>query len=151
MITVYPIKIDYEAIEEKGREYNVLVEMSSDIHVEDLTKITKTSDKHTMDLTGNVLPFYSVNCLYFNKFTVLKDGRVYMCPIAAHSNIFNKAFHQNLELKEKDSLDIYRIDSWREIAEFSAKSVPFCRYCDLKHWYHHSQWKSSNKTIEEYI
>ena len=151
MITVYPIKIDYEAIEKKGREYNVLVEMSSNIHVEDLTKITKISDKHTMDLTGSIPPFYSVNCLYFNKFTVLKDGRVYMCPIAAHSDIFNKAFEQNLQLKEMDSLDIYSIESWEQIAEFSAKPVPFCRYCDLKHWYHHSQWKCSSKRIEEYI
>lgn len=151
MITVYPIKLDYEKIEQKGQEYGVLVEMSSNIHVDELTKITKISDKHTLDLNGKVPSFYCVNCLYFNKFTVLKDGKIYMCPVSAHSNIFNEAFEQNLELKEKDYVDIYKVDSWNEVTEFSSNYVPFCRYCDLKHWHHHSQWKPSNKKIEEYV
>lgn len=151
MITVYPINVDYEKIEKKGQEYNILVEMSSNIHVDELTKITKISDKHTIDLKGEVPPFYFVNCLYFNKFTVLKDGKIYMCPVAAHINIFNDAFQQNLELQEEDYRDIYKVSSWNEITEFSSNRIPFCRFCDLKHWYHHSQWKASNKKIEEYI
>ena len=40
---------------------------------------------------------------------------------------------------------------WREIAEFTAKRVPFCSYCDLKHWGPHSVWKASSKKIEEYV
>ena len=151
MITVYPIKLAYDEIEKKGKEYGVVVEMSSNIHGDELTKITKISDKHTMDLSGNIPYYYSVNCLYFNKFTVLKDGKVYMCPVAAHSNIFNEAFEQNLPIYKGDYRDIYAVNSWKEIAEFSARCTPFCRHCDLKHWYHHSQWKASNKTIEEYI
>ncbi len=151
MITVYPINIPYEKIENKGNEYNVKVEMSSNIHGVELTKITKISDKHTLDLTGSIPTYYSVNCLYFNKFTVLKDGRLYMCPIAAHSNIFNKAFGQNLEITKKDYIDIYKANSWLEIVNFSSDCVPFCRYCDLKHWYHHSNWKTSSKKIEEYV
>lgn len=150
-VTVYPINLDYKKIEEKAASYGVLLAMSSDIHAKNLTKVVKISDKHTLDLTGSVEKFYCVNCLYFNKFCVLKDGRIYMCPVAAHSDIFNKRFDQNLEVKDEDYLDIYKIESWEKIAEFSCRYVPFCSYCDLKHWGHHSEWKASSKKIEEYI
>ena len=150
-VTVYPIKLDYEEIERKAKEYGVVITMSSDIHAAELTKKVKISDKHTMKLEGNMEAFYCVNCLYFNKFNVLKDGRIYMCPIAAHIDIFNRRFGTNLELKEADSLNIYQIESWKEIADFSSNYVPFCSYCDLSNWRHHSQWKASNKTIDEYI
>lgn len=150
-VTIYPIKLDYEKIEKKAAEYGVSLDMSSDVHAKILTKVVKTSDKHTMDLAGAIEKFYCVNCLYFNKFLVLKDGRIYMCPIAAHIDIFNKRFGQKLEIKEGDYLDIYQIKSWREIAEFSCRYTPFCSYCDLKQWRHHGPWEPSKKTIEEYI
>lgn len=150
-VTVYPIRIDYGKIEKKAAEYGVTLTMSSDIHAKALTKVVKISDKHTLDLSGTIDKFYCVNCLYFNKFSVLKAGKIYMCPIAAHSDIFNKCFGQDLKIKEADYLDIYQISSWREISEFSCQYVPFCSYCDLKHWGHHSEWKASSKQIGEYI
>lgn len=150
-VTVYPVRLDYLAMEEKAKEYGVQLFMSSNIHAGKELKIKKISDKHTMDLTGSIDKFYCVNCLYFNKFNVLKEGRLYMCPIAAHSDIFNEAFEQNLALQEKDSLNIYSVKNWKEIAEFSCQYVPFCSYCDLKHWGHHSEWKASSKKIEEYV
>lgn len=150
-VTVYPIKFDYEALEKKAKEYGVVLAMSSDIHATELTKIVKISDKHTLDMNGNVDKFYCVNCLYYNKFNVLKDGRLYMCPVAAHSNILNEHFGIELNLLEDDSLDVYKISSWEEISEFSSSWVPFCRYCDLKKWGHHSNWKPSTKKLDEYF
>lgn len=150
-VTVYPIKLDYEKLERKAVEYGVTLAMSSDIHAKNMTKAVKISDKHTLDLSGSIEKFYCVNCLYFNKFCVLKDGRLYMCPIAAHIDIFNKSFGQSLEIREGDFLDIYRIHSWEDIAEFSCRHVPFCDYCDLKHWGPHSEWNASSKKIEEYV
>lgn len=150
-VTVYPVKLDFIAIEEKAKEYGVPLAMSSDIHAKNLTKVVKISDKHTLDLTGSIEKHVCVNCLYFNKFCVLKDGRIYMCPVAAHSNIFNEKFNKNLTIDAKDYLDIYKIESWKDIADFSCQYVPFCSYCDLKRWGHHSEWKTSTKKIEEYI
>lgn len=112
----------------------------------ELPHIYKREDM--MNLSGEIDNFYCVNCLYFNEFNVLKKGRIYMCPIAAHSDIFNKRFKKNLELKDADSLDIYRIESWKEVSEFGAKRTPFCKYCDLKHWGHHSPWKPSTKKLK---
>jgi len=150
-VTVYPINLDYEAIEKKAAEYGVSINMSSNIHAKKSTKNVKISDKHTMKPDKSIDKFYCVNCLYYNKFNVLKNGRIYMCPVAAHSDIFNSAFNQNLELTENDSIDIYKINSWEEIAEFSSRYIPFCSYCDLKHWGRYSEWKASTKKIEEYI
>lgn len=150
-VTVYPIKLDYGKIEDKAKEYGVSLAMSSNIHASELTKVVKISDRHTMDLEGGVEKFYCVNCLYFNKFNVLKDGKLYMCPIAAHSNILNEKFGIRLELSKDDALDICSVDSWEEIADFSSWHVPFCRYCDLKKWGHDSRWKKSRKTMDEYF
>lgn len=150
-VTVYPIGLAYEDIEEKAAEYGVTLAMSSDIHAQSLTRDVKISDKHTLDLSGSIEKFYCVNCLYFNKFCVLKEGKIYMCPVAAHSGIFNKSFGQNLRIRDKDYLDIYEIESWKEISEFSCQYTPFCSYCDLKRWGRHSEWKASSKMIEEYI
>ncbi len=150
-VTVYPVKVDYAEIERKAAEYGVSLGMSSNIHAQKSTKVVKISDKHTLDLKGQVEKFYCVNCLYFNKFNVLKDGRVYMCPVAAHIDIFNKRFNQELELRPEDSLDIYEIDSWERIAEFSCQYAPFCSHCDLKRWGRHSEWKASSREIGEYV
>jgi organic radical activating enzyme len=151
IVTVYPIKLDYEAIEQKAKEYGIPLWLSSNIHADKLTKVVKITDKHRMDLHGKVARHYCLNCLYFNKFNTLKNGRYYMCPVQAHSNIFNDRFNQNLKLTDKDSLDIYKVKDWREFAEFAANWVPFCRYCDIKNWGPYSEWKASTKQIEEYV
>lgn len=150
-VTVYPINLNFTAIEKKAKEYGVNISMSSDIHAEELMKTSKISDKHTLDLNGGVGREYFISCLYFNKFNVLKDGRYYMCPIAAHINIFNKAFNQKLKLTNEDSLDIFKVSEWHELAEFSSSYTAFCKYCDIKNWGPHSQWKPSNRKIEEYV
>jgi hypothetical protein len=150
-VTILPIKFDYKALVQKAKEYGIVLAMSSNIHANELTEIIKISDKHTFDLSGEAGKGYFLTCAYFNKFNVLKDGRYYMCPVAAHIDIFNKYFSQNLELTQADSLDIYKVENWEEFAEFAANYVPFCRYCDVKNWHAHSQWKASTKTIEEYV
>lgn len=151
LVTVYPINIDYDEMEKLAAKYDVKLTMSSDIHGVNLTKTVKISDKHTMDLTGSVGNAYSVACPYFNKFGVLKDGKIYMCPIAAHIDIFNKHFNQQLEITEEDYLDIFKISSWKEIAEFRSRSTHFCSYCDQKKWTHYGEWRASTKKIDEYI
>ncbi len=150
-VTVYPIKLDYAAIEKKAEEYDIDLIMSSNIHAEELTRVVKISDKHTLRLNGDVDDFYFVNCLYFNKFNVLKDGKLYMCPIEAHIDIFNKKFNKNIEYADGAFLDIYNLTSWEEIREWTSHRIPFCSYCDQKDWGPRAEWKASTKSIEEYV
>ncbi len=150
-VTVYPIALDFAALEKKAAEYGVTLQLSSNIHLDEFTRIVKITDKHPFNLEGRAPVANCVSCLYFNKFNVLKDGRFYMCPIAAHIGIFNKAFNQDLRLTEADSLDIFQAKDAQEIVEFTSRFVPFCGYCDLKNWRPYSDWKPSTKSILEYI
>jgi hypothetical protein len=150
-VTSYPLKFDYAALERKAIEYGVALAVSSNIHADKLTKIVKISDKHTFDPARGADVQSFASCLYFNKFNVLREGRYYMCPVAACIGIFNDYFKQNLQLTEADSLVIYIVFSYMEFAEFATKRTPFCGYCDLKKWGPHSEWKASTKSIDEYI
>ena len=150
-VTLYPLKFDYLALKKKAEEYGVPLAMSSNIHADELTKIVKVSDKHTFDLSCNAPKYGFISCLYFNKFNVLREGRYYMCPVAACIGIFNEKFNQNLQLTEKDSVDIYNAESWKDFSDFAANRVPFCGYCDVPKWHSVSEWKVSSKKIEEYV
>ena len=151
VVTAYPLNFDYTALEKKAEEYDVQIFVSSDTHSKEQKTSVKTTNKKALDLSGNVGKEYFASCGYFNKWNVLKDGRYYMCPISAHIDIFNKAFDQNLEITDADSLDIYEVTDWQEFSQFSSNRIPFCDYCDLKKWNPFSEWKPSTNTIEEYL
>jgi hypothetical protein len=76
---------------------------------------------------------------------------LYTCPVIPYSQYFNEAFEQNLHESEDDSIDIYAAKSYDELAEFAAKRVPFCAYCDVKNRTHGHKWRQSSKTIDEYL
>jgi hypothetical protein len=150
-ITRYPIKLDYAALIQKAEQYDVQLQISSDIHSELPIEDAKISFKHTFGLSGKTEDIFFPACHYFNHLGVLKDKRYYMCPISAHIDIFNKYFDQNLMLTEDDSINIFDVKSWREIAEWQSNRIPFCGYCDIKRWGSHSVWKPSTKQITEYV
>lgn len=150
-VTLYPVKFDYAPLKNKAEEYGIPLAMSSNIHADELTKVVKISDKHVFNLSCDAPKYGFISCLYFNKFNVLREGRYYACPVSACIGIFNKKFNQNLQLTEKDSVDIYSTESWEDFAAFSAGRVPFCGYCDVLNWRRHSEWKASSKKIEEYV
>lgn len=149
-ITRYPINLDYKAIIKKAAAYNVELLLSSDVHSEVPLEDAKITYKHTFDLEGKGDDIFFPVCHYFNHLGVVKDGRYYMCPVSAHVDIFNKYFNENLQLTEHDSIDIFKVQSFKEIAEFQANKIPFCSYCDIRKWGEHSVWKPSTNSIEEY-
>ena len=149
-ITRYPIKLDYDTIKSKAKEYGVNLALSSDIHSETPIEEAKISYKHTFRFDKDEDNIFFPACHYYNHLGVVKSGRYYMCPVSAHVDIFNKRFGKNLEMTEEDSIDIYKINSWEEIARFLANRIPFCEYCDIRKWGSNSVWKPSTKEIGEY-
>jgi len=150
IVTRYPVNINYNAIEELGKKYGVKLNMSANIH-SPIPTLDKFSHKIPFDLNGKQRIYGAVSCFHFNHCRTLKDGRLYTCNIISNSNIFNNYFNQNLEVLEKDSIDIYKAKNFEEIVEFMAKPPPFCRYCDVKNRKVHSTWKRSSKKMEEYV
>ena len=149
-ITRYPIKLDYDAIKAKAVEYGVNLALSSDIHSETPIEEAKISYKHTFRFDKDADNIFFPACHYYNHLGVVKGGKYYMCPVSAHINIFNKKFGKNLEHTKKDYIDIYKAESWEEIAKFQANRIPFCEYCDIRKWGSNSVWKPSSNSIDDY-
>jgi hypothetical protein len=63
---------------------------------------------------------------------------------------FNKAFNQNLEIMDEDSLDIFMDISSRDVLEFLASPVPFCRYCNKDKTKLGQRWAVSKRVIGEW-
>ncbi len=63
----------------------------------------------------------------------MHHGKVYTCSLPTGIKHFNKYFNKNLEVTKADYIDIYEAKDLKEILEFVAKPIPFCRYCDVYH------------------
>lgn len=151
IVTRYPISLDYYAIKQLAEKYHVPLTISSNIHAGMPLATTKLSIKRPFDLKGEQRVYEAVCCGQFNRCRALKDGRLYTCNISSNIDIFNAYFGENLVLHEEDSISIYEVECYEEIAEYMTKPMRFCKYCDLRNRRVHSPWKRSAKTLEEYL
>jgi len=150
VVTRYPVNLDYDAIEKLAEKYGVKLKISAEIHAA-IPTTDKFSVIEPLDLDGKQPIYGAASCFYFNRCRTLRNGRLYTCNRIADIGFFNDYFNKNLEVSEKDSIDIYKAKNFEEIAEFMAKIPPFCRYCDIKNLKWHSAWKRSSKKMEEYV
>ena len=141
-LTRYPLMLNFKAIEEKARLENVKLEFFG------LRKHKMI--KYTLNPNGDCPLFPVVECAQFNNCTVLRNGKVYLCPISANIGHFNAKFGQIFGTNEHNYIDIYTARNFQEIAEFLSHPVPFCRYCDIGARELH-EWTRSNGTIDEWI
>jgi hypothetical protein len=51
---------------------------------------------------------------------------------------------------EKDYINIYKVDTIKEIVSFLHNPVPFCRYCNLNDSTYGIEWEVSKKEISEW-
>jgi len=147
-LTQYPINLNFQAIEDKAKEYGVKLIRFMNAADRKLEGV-KFSVKHPFDLSGNQEHYRFISCYQFNESITLKDGKIYTCPIIPYVNHFNDYFNQNLEITKEDYIDIYKAKSYEELAEFVTKRVPFCRYCDVKNRTSF-EWKQSERSINEW-
>ena len=151
-ISLYPINIDFKNIERIAMEQKVHL-----IYDEDYTKTySHISDKHTMykwylDIAGkqNYIKNYN-NCRHKGGLCItLRDGKLYPCCTVAHIIFFNRMFNKNLDVTDRDYIDIYKTDSIDDVYDFMIKPFPFCRYCiPLKQ--HTVDWSVTKKEITEW-
>lgn len=142
MVTTYPIKLDFEQIDKKAKEYGLKYERFVEIgkvnpnEVGESRYFDKDCDKlsvhHPFDLKGEVEKWQYISCYQFNESITLRHGKIYTCPFIPYVDYFNKYFNQNLEVTENDYIDIYKANSYEEIAEFCTHRTDFCRYCKIK-------------------
>lgn len=147
-VTKYPINLDFEKIEQLAKQKNIKFCFSN--HPEE---IIKTSHKIFFDLEGKQNAQESfTHCSHVKQgCTFLADGKLYLCTVAPNSKNFNLYFDKNLELSEKDCIDIYKTNSGKKILDFLSKPIPFCRYCNVKKRTVNNPWARSKKDISEWV
>jgi len=145
-ISVYPIKIDHVKIKQMGRKYKIEI-----IYWGSLKQKNKIWEKMPVDIHGTQTAHESFKLCYAANYCFqLVNGKIYPCFRVAYIQYFNKKFDMNLEVCEKDFVDIYKMQTIEEILEFLCKPVPFCRYCDMKKTVY-TDWFISKKELNEWV
>ena len=161
-MTQYPIPLKLESIIEGAEEAGVPVTFDPPIFDKGARlwifseigalsyKGVKHSVKHPFDLSGQQEKFRYISCYQFNESIVLRNGKIYTCPMIPYAHYFNEYFNQNLEVKEDCYIDIYEAQSFWEIADFCTRRTSFCNYCAV-HKRNSRPWKQSEHTMEEWV
>ncbi len=145
-ITKYPVKIDWDKIDDIAEKYRVNIEYWLANN-----EAIKHSWKYPMDLSGSQNANENfLNCNDANNCIFLRDGKLFTCVVPPNIHHFNEYFGKNLEVCEKDYIDIYKAKDIDEILRFLATPIPFCRYCNVKGRKYDLPWKTSKRDIHEW-
>ena len=145
-ITKYPIKLDYDLIENTAKKHNVKLSFFNN------TSILKTSYKIPLDLKGKQDPRLNfLNCHHANNCIFLRYGKIYTCTIAPNIHHFNEYYKTNIPLTDRDGIDIYKANNLNDILQFVSNPIPFCRFCNVKNRSYGHKWGISTKDINEWI
>ncbi|MDR1159509.1 MAG: radical SAM protein, partial [Syntrophomonadaceae bacterium] len=145
-ISDFPVNIHVAEIQAKRKKYKVCVGYT-------LSKETGMW-KSPLDLDGGQdaeANFAVCGAAKMGCCVALRDGKIYICPAAAHIQFFNKYFGKDLRVTEKDYIDIYKAKNKQEILDFLHKPIPFCRYCNLAASSSGLEWDISKREISEWI
>lgn len=161
-LTRYPIPLNIDEIVESAKAHGVPVtfdppEFKKGCRLWIFSEIgalkykgEKHSVKHPFDLSGHQEKYRWISCYQFNESIVLRDGKIYTCPMIPYAHYFNETFNQNLEVKEDCYIDIYKASSFKEIAEFCTHRTSFCDYCAV-HKRSVRDWKQSEHSMDEWV
>lgn len=146
VLTKYPIRVDYDAIDSKMQKENVKYSYSVVS-----TDTVKTTYHLPLVENGNMEPVMNyLKCWHANECVTLRDGRIYPCPIAAHAHYFNERFGKNLYVGEMNSISIYDAKDIKEVFDFLKRPIPFCRHCNIRGYTFDLPWGISKREIEEW-
>jgi MoaA/NifB/PqqE/SkfB family radical SAM enzyme len=145
-VSQYPIKLNKKEIKTIAKAHKVKIVFNGSATENRMCKLP-------LDLSGsqNMKKSYQRCPISWGCCVTLRDGRLYTCCIAAHIRFFNEYFKQNLVPGDQDYVDIYKVNSKKEIIDYLEKPFPFCRYCKTKEIKFSQRWGVSKKEITEWI
>lgn len=145
--TKYPVQVDYDALEQISKKYDIHITYHNDTGAGEKTLI-----KYPFDLSGTQpIEWNYEHCTRSNRCITLKHGRIFTCPMAAHAHLAKDYFGLDMELSDQDSIDIYSAEKFEDITEFLVRPIPFCRYCNLKVKPEQQEWGVSVKDMSEWF
>lgn len=144
--TKYPIELNYDALETMAAEHGVEYRYFGN------TRDTlKTLSKYPLDVMGLQEPRRSFQlCYRANKCIYLQHGRLYTCTVAPTARHLSKRFGLTMAESPEDSIDIYAAQSAKEILEYLAKPIPFCKYCMPEKAQNGLPWRASEGALSEW-
>lgn len=127
VISAYPIKIDDEKIKSMSEKFGVRTEWAWGQNKNE----RDTFGMFRIDLDGKQNGRKNfLYCGSANGCITLSHGRLTTCVFAAHAHHFNKKFNKNIEITERDNIDIYDESNTKEIIlKKLTQPIPACRYC----------------------
>lgn len=144
-VTRYPVKLDMKKIDEKVTQFDVELKY----HPSDST--IKSFNLYPLNLKGDQQPQENYkNCKMKMRYVLIKDGRLYPCPIAGNAEHFNRAFEQQLSQDRNDSVSIYDVNDFENYKKFACEAIPFCRFCMPTQYRRDVGWAHSKKSITEW-
>jgi len=145
-ISRYPIKLDIKEIKNTAKAHKVKLQCNGSTSEDRMCKLP-------LDLTGSqdIKKSFQKCAISWGCCVTLRDGKIYTCCIAAHIKFFNEYFGQNLAVSKDDYVDIYKVNSKKEIINFLEKPFPFCRYCKTSETRFAQRWGISKNEITEWI
>ena len=145
-ITIYPIKLNWQKIEELLAEYEFnLIKVGTKNHDRRLWFKNHRDLSGSQDIEGS----YS-KCRWGNNCIILEHGRLATCVMPFKTKYYNEYYNKDVfNIPESDSISIYECDDINEILRFLSKSVSCCRYC-LPDKDELIDWEVSKKDIEEW-
>lgn len=75
---------------------------------------------------------------------------MYTCSRIPHVKLLNKYFGLNYAVTKDDSIDIYEVDSKKEIYNFLATATHFCKYCKVAAISEGHEWSVSKRKLDEW-
>ena len=144
-ISMYPIGLDYVRIHAKLDHFQVSYNKYGEYEE------CKRFVKYELDPSGkgNARRNYS-RCKLGGRCLQLRGDRLYPCFLSAYAYHLNQRFNTVFQWEQEDYIEVSRPILEKDFIHFINNSVPFCRYCDMKHEVF-TTWGISKRTSEEWI
>ncbi len=145
-VTKYPIKIDYNEIENYTKNKGV------ELHYFNKEPV-RTLGHQPLSLNGEEDAIDNFEtCYRANDCILLDHGKMYTCLVPAEVKHFNKFFCQNLKVEEQDYVNIYEVETGQALLDRLCRPIPFCRYCNRSDIsvFGRIPWQVTKKDINEW-
>jgi len=143
-VTRYPVKLDVDKIKRLAQQFNVNLQF----HPEEAIK---SFNLYPLNIEGQSdAEENHTNCKMKLRYVLIKNDRLFPCPIAGNAEHFNIAFNHQLGCCEQDSISLVDVNSFEEYAHFAYQPLAFCKHCLPTQYRQNIGWAHSKKDISEW-
>jgi hypothetical protein len=136
----YPIRLNFSAIKQISKSYNVRIKIPKRI----------TAFFQFINIKGDSNPSQSFrNCRAMYTTPSLRNGKFYSCSFAPYVHFFNQYFDQSIPVTENDYINLFEDITPQQVNTFLQKPIPLCQWCKTRRQY--VNWDKSKGDINEWI